>query len=1105
MEKPFIIYRSSAGSGKTFTLALAYLKLALSQNGSYRSILAVTFTNKATKEMKSRIIEFLYDLSRGKIGPVRNALLESTGLSDEELTFKAAALLSQILHGYAYFSVMTIDSFFQKVIRAFAREIGLHAGFMLELDQQKVLDEVVDELLQDIGKPEKTALTTWLTRFAEERVEEGKAWDFRNDIKELAIELLKENYKVQEEAYAGFRQPEADMPSIQQHLREIQTNFEQHLEKKGEEGLQRIAGAGLSVDDFAYKASGVAGYFSNIAERKSLEPGKRVRQALENPEGWTSKSSKMKGQIMAAVEGGLQDSLADAVAFYDEHHRAYYSAQQLQRFIYTYAILKDIEIKLNDYKRENDLMLISDASIFLKNIIGKDDTPFVYEKMGTYYQHFLIDEFQDTSGLQWNNFRPLIENSLDAGHTNLVVGDVKQAIYRWRGGDWQLLLEKIQQDISEWRTQVQNLNKNFRSKKNIIAFNNTLFHVLPALMEEEMLGRLTDISDRKLLEELLNKVRVIRHAYADAYQYLPDHYDTRELWQGFVQIKLFSDDALTDASGEQTDWKDKVREQLPSLVEQLQDQGYALRDIAFLVRNRKEGKLVADTLMNYKSEGKAKSGYEYEVISPEALFLESSLSVGLLIDILRFLDNPHHVLAKGNILYKYHKLNNATVSSDELHQLFKAAAHQEKEEAENTFYNALPKDFAALHVYLNKLPLYELVENLISVFALNQGQELAYLQAFQDAVLEYTKSEKGDLDAFLAWWDDKGRQTSIQISEQVDAMRILTIHKAKGLQFKVVVLPYCDWSLDHNAFQQNIIWTYTEEQPFSEMGLMPMKYSKALINTVFSRDYYDEMLKAHLDNLNLLYVATTRAEECLYAFAQPKLNKQGASMNSIANALYLGLTHNASDMQPQVDQEFLSLPKYWHEDSGTFTLGYEPWQEKISSTESQRVFLKHYPVERWRNRLMVRPVSRKFFVQDAEGKSMQMNISVLIKDVLGSMMKADELAGALQKVYFMRGLNAEQKHELQLAVRQALDVPELNIWFTHAYDKIVLQQPVYSGRQHFAVPERLMISGKKAVAVYFDVGGESHEKEVNRSVHILKSAGYQAEGYIFNIPSGSVT
>ncbi len=1108
MEKPFVIYRSSAGSGKTFTLALEYLKLALSQNGTYRNILAVTFTNKATKEMKSRIVEFLYELSTGKSGPVRDALLASTGLSNPELTDKAAAVLSQILHGYAYFSVMTIDSFFQKVIRAFAREIGLQAGFMLELDQQKVLDEVVDELLQDIGKPDKQELTSWLTRFAEERVEEGKAWDFKHDIKDLAIELLKENFKVQEEAYAAFKHPEADMPSIQHHqhhLRDIQTNFEQHLQKLGEEGLQQIARSGLSVDDFAYKASGVAGYFINLAALKSLEPGKRVRQALENPEGWTSKSSSMKRQIMAAVAGGLQQCLDGAVAFYDEHHRAYYSARQLQRFIYTYAVLKDIETKLEQYKKDNELMLISDASVFLKAIIGKDHTPFVYEKMGTFYQHFLIDEFQDTSGLQWNNFRPLIENSLDAGHANLVVGDVKQAIYRWRGGDWQLLLEKIQQDISDWRTQVQNLNRNFRSKKNIIDFNNTLFDVLPQLMAQEMLSRLTEVTDPILQEDLLHKVRVIGHAYEDAYQYLPDHYDTGNLWQGFVQVRLFNDEELIDEAGELMDWKDKVREQLPALVEQLQDQGYALRDIAFLVRNRREGKLVADTLMDYKSEGHAKPGYEYEVISPESLFLESSLSIGMLVDILRFLDNPKHVLAKGNILYKFHRLHHEGVSSDELHQLFKAAAHREVAEAEDIFYESLPKDFAALRPYLNKLPLYELVENLISIFALHQGTELAYLQAFQDAVLEYTKTEKGDLDSFLTWWDDKGKQTSIQISEQVDAMRILTIHKAKGLQFKTVILPFCDWSLDHNAFQQNIIWTYTQEQPFQEMGLMPMKYSKALINTVFSRDYYDEMLKAHLDNLNLLYVATTRAEECLYAFAQPRRTKQGATMNSIANALFLGLTGSAEDKpKSNPEKELLSLPKYWDEASGTFTLGYEPYEKKVSALESKRVLLKAYPAERWRNRLMVRPVSGNFFVQEAAGKPMQMNQAVLIKDVLAGITTAADLADRLQQVYFRRGIDAAQKDTLQQAVHQLLTIPELTTWFGGTYDKVVLRQPVYSGRQYFAVPERLMISGNKATVVHFNAGDEQHAREVSKSLQILQSTGYQTAGYIFDIATREV-
>ncbi len=1104
MDKPFVIYRSSAGSGKTFTLALEYLKLALGQNTSYRSILAVTFTNKATKEMKSRIIEFLYGLAEGDTGAVRQELLKSTGFSDLELTLKAQDLLSQILHGYSYFSIMTIDSFFQKVIRTFARETGLQAGFTLELDQSKVLEEVVDKLLLDLGKEDNRMLTEWLTRFAEERVEEGKAWDFRRDIKELAAELFKENYKVLEERLQqqGRTTTGISTQEIHEHLKGIQHTFEKEMRQLGQKGLDRMAQYGLAVDDFAYKNAGVAGYFVRLTQQQEYDPKIRARQALEKPESWTTQSARQREHILSAVAGGLQEILAAAIQYFDTHHQAYYSALQLLRFIYTYAILKDIEQKLVDYKRDNDIMLISDTALFLKGIIGKDETPFIYEKMGTHYQHFLIDEFQDTSGLQWNNFRPLVENSLDSGNYNLVVGDVKQAIYRWRGGDWQLLLEKIQQDIAPWRTTVQSLNRNYRSKKNIVDFNNALFHVLPALIQQEMFQRLEEIPDQTVAHTLKERARIITKAYIDAYQYLPENYDQEALWQGLVEIQFLKKEALSDEEGNTVGWKEQVQAQLPALVENLQDQGYQLRDIAFLVRDKKDGKAVADTLMAYKSEGKARAGYEYEVISPESLFLESSLSVGMLLDLLRFLDNPYHMLAKGNILYKYQKFQGKAVDNDQLHELFLTAAHPEDQDLE-LFYHSLPEEFRIFRPYLNKLPLYELIENLIRIFGINRTSELAYLQAFQDAALEYTKSEKGDLHSFLAWWDEKGRQTSVQISEQVDAMRILTIHKAKGLQFKVVILPFCDWSLDHYASQQNIIWTYTDEKPFQEMGLMPLRYSRELIRTVFSQDYYEEMLKAHLDNLNLLYVATTRAEECLYAFASPTIYKSGIPLHNIANALYAGVSQ--SFRSAPEEKEYLDLAAYWNDDLARFILGYEPVHEEKSKGDSGRISLQTYTSARWRDRLMVQPKSQNFFMYDQASGRITVNQQLLLRDALMKLKKVEDVPQVLEEIYFERGIGPEEKENLKEAVQRVLSEPAIHQWYQSSYDLININVPLLTGNGKYVIPDRVMIQGSKAWVIGFDTVRKSKEKEVSLAVATLKAAGYQeVGGYLYKIAEGLV-
>ncbi|WKN31522.1 UvrD-helicase domain-containing protein [Porifericola rhodea] len=1080
MNKPFAIYRSSAGSGKTYTLAVEYLKLALQSPGAFRNILAVTFTNKATREMKGRIVEFLYELANDRNALLRQTFEASTELKGDELQERARQVLSSILHGYSYFSVMTIDSFFQKVIRAFAREMGLQAGFAIEMDQEKVLDEVIDQLLAEIGGEQQKLLQDWLVRFSEEKVESGKVWDFRRDLKQLAGELFKEDYKLLQE-----KTPEQDhlhYQNVLSQLKAIVKTFENSMQSFGKEGLHMMEAHGLEYTDFAYGKSGVGSYFVRLAEKTDFDPKKRALEASENIEKWATKSSKKKVQILEVVSLGLNDILLKAIRLYNNDFVLYQSALQLLKFIYAYGILQDIGKKVDQYKRENDLMLISDASVFLKNIIGKDDTPFIYEKIGSSFQHFLIDEFQDTSGMQWNNFRPLIENSLDSGLKNLVVGDVKQSIYRWRGGDWQLLLEKIQQDIPEWNTEVFNLDTNYRSTKHVVGFNNWLFATLPQLVREAISDKLEELGDAEKTW-LENRADIIPRAYEDVRQKLPLHKQNTDAWPGYVHLQML--DKKLEVDDASVGWKDQVRERLPQLVEDLQDKGYALRDIAFLVRDKKAGKEVVDTFMKYKAQGLAREGYNYEVISSESLFLSSSLSVNLLIDLLRILDNQDDAIARGSAIFKYFKLKGIKAGSDQLHQAF-VEVHNK---GEHKGLELFPQAFVELMGYLNKLPLYELVENLIGIFELNQTHELAYLQAFQDAVLEYSGHETGDVYTFLKWWDEKGKETSVQVSEDVDAMRILTIHKSKGLQYKVVVIPFCDWELDHRPGQDNIIWTQTEQQPFDQFGLMPMRYSSRLASTYFNMDYYQEMIRAYIDNLNLLYVAFTRAEEALFTYSAPAVARNGkCPVNSVANLLY-----NACS---QSEGEYADA---WDEESRSFRLG-----EIVQKTEEQKetsnsLEMKYYPSERWRNRLTVRPFAKGFFAFSQQGE-MIINKAIIIKDVLSRLYHSNDLAQVLEKVFFERGISQQEKIELGTTLEHILKTEPLAKWFGGTYEAVHLRMSLSNAYGTIFQPDRLMLNGNEAVVVQFHEarGDQESLRTLRGSVKVLEQMGMQVEAYLLD-------
>jgi len=1092
VEKPFVIYRSSAGSGKTYTLALEYLKLALQQPLAYRSILAVTFTNKATQEMKGRIIQYLYEIAKAKDSPLRRALAESLNKAELELTLEAETVLQHLLHGYSYFSVMTIDAFFQKVVRGFAREMGLQAGFKIELDIDRVLDAVIDELLLVISEPEQRALRRWLTRFAEEKVEAGNSWDFRREIKELARELFKESYWEKQNTFADQAVTQQTTAELLNKLRELQSAFELHLHELGRTGLEVLQQEGLSVEDFSYGRSGVVGYFSKITEGSSYAPTARVIAGRDNIEAWVSKKNPRREQLLK-VAAKLHPHLEQALDAYEEYGPLYHSVVHLQRFMYAYGILHHLRGQIDSYKRKNDLMLISDAPVFLQDIIGKDDTPFIYEKIGSYYQHFLIDEFQDTSGLQWINFRPLVENSLDAGYPNLVVGDVKQSIYRWRGGDWQLLLETIQADMQDWRTQVRNLDHNYRSLRNIISFNNALFETVPKLLYRHLTEAVEKIKNDTMRERLLTQTSVLLRAYEDVSQKLPDTYDHHAAWHGHVRIEMLDENYCQDEEGNQLDWRSYVQQQLPGLVESLQNEGYSANDIAFLVRDRRDGQAVVDTFMQYKNEGKAQPNCNYEVISSESLFLQSSLCVNLLIDLMRFLDNAQDSIVKGSIVYKYRKLTQQDLEPEDLHRIFTS----QKQDSSEELLQELPDTFRKYYPFLNKLPIYELVENLVQIFDLGKYRENAYLQAFQDLVLQYSLSEQGDLHTFLDWWEEQGKSSSVQISDEVNALRVMTIHKAKGLQFKIVIIPFCDWSLDHYPFKTNVLWSNPSDSVLGGMGLLPMKYSSQLTDTLFSEEYYEEKIRVHLDHLNLLYVAFTRAEEGLYAFARPVATKKGDfQLKGVANLLRTVL--------PDLSLEDSDPLAGWDEMGQVYEVGAFPSRKSDESYQAEPLTLPEYSSVRWRNRLSVRPLSRGFFQADTSvGKVSQV---ALLQQVLIQLREVNELEAEIERVSFERGLTRWEQKQLREKLNQFLDRKDVIQWY-QPVENLFIQRTLFSEKGiRFYTVDRVRFETDRVLAINFFTQYDQKEKKLSldRAMVYLRRSYSKVSGFIVDVSQLSV-
>lgn len=1098
-ERNFKIYRSSAGSGKTYTLTKEYLKLALRSPHYYKSILAVTFTNKATQEMKSRIIFQLFAIINGNAGTMLSELSLAVGLDEDALKERAQQVLTNILHGYSYFSVSTIDSFFQKVIRSFAREIGLHSGFSLELDQKKVLEDVIDNVLKDVGIDKQ--LTRWLVQFAEDKVENGTNWDFRNDIRSLAYEIFQEHYKTFEKDIAAAAAQKDFIPKLLGKLKNITSSFEATMKACGEEALKIIEARALDVADFSSGKRGVMGYLEKITLKNDFDPKVMARKALGFPENWHTKTSKKKEQIISAVVGGLDDCLRKAIETFDKEHQQYESARQVMRFMYTFGILADITKKLQEYREENDLMLISDAALFLKDIVGDNEAPFIYEKIGTTYRHYLIDEFQDTSGFQWENFRPLVKNSLAEGNTNLVVGDVKQSIYRWRGGDWQLLLDKIVDDIGEYQTEELNLNQNWRSRKNIIHFNNKLFAGTPSILEAICQSDLSDIADERLAEFLKEESRKISTAYKDVFQEFPVQRKATDK-DGYVNISFIpSREGVEEESDDPeivpgvSGWKSEVLKRIPAMVEDFQDKGYALKDIAFLVRNKRYGKLIADWLLTYKSLPEARAGYKYEVISSESLMIGSAVSVNMILNTLRYFDNPQDMIARVNMVHDYqvYICRNEGIN---LHQLYAESVE------EAVPYQWLPDSFTELTAKLTGYPLYEIVETIISVFKLqNLSGEYAYMQAFQDAVLEYGKKERADISSFLKWWDEQGYNNAVQISDATDAMKILTIHKSKGLQFKVVIIPFCDWKIDHDPLLNNTLWCCSDVSPFNEIPYLPLKYSGSLKSTIYRQSYYQEMVKAYMDALNLLYVAFTRAEDCLLAFGElPKIEKTGeVKVKRVSDLLFQFLNDPEKGCVEKEEDGSLYLQQYW--DAKEYRFEFGAMHETTESTDGEGdnvISLQNYPSSSWRNSLSIKPRARNLFMETDSPVAEKINYGLLMHEILAEIKFKSDLPHVLRSFLFDGIISEDESKVLEAKLHTVLNHPDIQDWFDPVWE-IKTEVPVLPLSGKINRLDRVMLKDKLAVVVDFKSGDvqSTHKSQVRHYSSLLADMGYEkVEGYI---------
>lgn len=1005
--------------------------------------------------MKDRILSYLDDFANGRPNELAEELRKELKLDNNTFQDRSQDVQREILHNYSQFSISTIDAFFQRVIRSFTRESGLMGDYRLEVDQDIVLEEVINDLIDELGSNKE--LTEWVVEFAKDSLENERAWDVRASLRQFAEQIFREEFKVIEDDIIKETNDHNFFKELKNKLWQTKNTFLSKVSKPALEALQVIKAKGWDITEFSYgKNSGLLTFFELFAFQKNLkdmkEPGDRIQNYFTKSEKWPSKTATNPADMSATAEKQLIPIIHELLTLYQQEFKDALSAELVLKNMYVFGLITDISRKLREYKERNNTMLLADAPKFLNGVIADSDTPFIYEKVGSFYRNFLIDEFQDTSGFQWKNFLPLLSNSLDQGNRSIVVGDVKQAVYRWRGGDLKLLQEQIEKQIGKDRVNTIELDTNFRSAAQIINFNNVLFKNAATLVKDITRGELPEASFRDVAQKDFKK------------------------HEGFVQIQFIQD-------AEDKGWQEQAMENIPKQLEQLQRIGVKLNDIAILVRKNSEGQQIAAKLLQYKNSPKADAQCKYDVISNESLRLDGASTVNLLLAAMRYLQFPEDSIARAQLSYEFARITKPDL---QLNEVFKVANQV-------FFENNLPEGFSKSKAWLKRLPLFELTETLIDIFGLgNVKGELSYLQAFQELVLEFYSREKNDVGAFLEWWEDNKHKQSLQISGEVDAAQIVTIHKSKGLQFKYVLIPFCSWGMDHDRFNAPLLWVNSEVKPFNEAGHLPVEYSSKLKETCFSDFYSEEYVRSYLDNLNLLYVAFTRAEHAMLVTA-PHPKSKGAQGNTVAKLVMDSIER---------DEE---LKTHWDSNTLCWKGGVLTAVSEEKKSETRTLNLNVYPASRWRDKLVIKRQSISYFDNSAEQQE-AVKRGIHMHAVLSRIQYMDDIPETLKAIVQEGLITEEEQQPLTDELNELLSNSVISNWFSKDWTVKTEVPIILPGGDENRI-DRLMIKDKKAIVVDFKTGVHNRNDiaQVKAYVSILHQMNFtEVDGYILYIKEREV-
>jgi ATP-dependent helicase/nuclease subunit A len=1076
------VYRASAGSGKTYTLTKEYIRLLFSNPGNYRQTLAVTFTNKATSEMRSRILLTLHNLAddRCSAPEYMEDIKSEFSLSEADVRIKSAELLRTLLHDYSRFSISTIDSFFQKVTRSFAREMGLPVGFRLELETSGIMIQAIDRLLLELDEPQNEELKLWLVNYAEERMRDDKSWNITREIFNISHEIFKEKFQANSQRLAETLNNRSFLNTYRKALLEIVQNIENQFKEIGNSGLLLMHQHNLDINsDFKGKSRSKAKIFEKLSKFDVFPSASAFAELLESPDKWYGNDcpQEKKTAIESACNKGLIALLSKATELIQQKARDYHSATLILRDFNALGILNDVNQKMMQICREQNIFPISGTNYLLARIIDNNETPFIYEKTGTRFVNYMMDEFQDTSALQYNNFVPLVNDSLAAGGYALMVGDVKQAIYRWRNSDWNLLAEQVEEDFATFGIEAYTLDTNWRSSQEVIQFNNSFFQLAGNAMQNQFNQSIPD--DIAEDPEMLKMTQKITNAYSDVSQIVPK----KGLESGGNILLQFIEAEKKEEFQEMS-----LQKAIPEIM-RLIGKGYSLSDICVLVRNNRDTVLFANALLSGLYHP---SGESLPVISNEALVIANSEAIKLIIAQLRYLQDPQNKITESFI--RSH-LVRKIASTD--HSLLDASNAFNHENADTEW-----------HIYKSELfksqrkPLYELTEEIVNLLPVElKNQHSAYIESFMSLVLNYINQESADLNRFLEYWDKKGHKTSLTVPDKQEAVQVMTIHKSKGLEFRAVVIPFADWEM--NSFNhQDLVWLEPKTEPFNALPLVPVSGLKIMSDSHFAKDYYDEILHQYVDNLNVTYVAFTRARESLSIFGHQK-SKKNSSLDTITNLLknFVDNAYIKELYSEAWDEETLKF-KVEKEDRTLLTKIDKP--KKVEPVRPEIVnnaapFLMSPRKKRMSNHLE----SDGFFSENARraGISHGKTMHQLFENII----KISDLERALKEMCFLGKITEEDVPQIKNEMEQRFANPLIKSWFDGTYDVKTEAGILYGNIKR---PDRVMVSKDEVVVVDYKFGTGKHPehiRQVKEYMALIKKMGYeQVRGYLWYMEKDEV-